>query len=389
MLFEDTDSMGRWPGPGVRPVDHCYQVLRVLGCGGSGVVYLARYHGPEGFGRLVALKVFYGDQALSEDGARRLRDEARLLGMIDHPGLIRVDRLICLGGRSTISMEYVDGPSLDQLWDGRRPEVRLVFELVAEIASTLDALHHAKGPDGTSLGLVHRDIKPSNVILTREGSVKLLDLGIARAAFMGREAETQELCLGTSGYAAPERLDEDGGPACDVYGLGVVLWELLTGRRLDLTPWDPEAHQRGVSFAMMRLSWVRRDLPELAFLLLRDMLSFEPDDRPAAQDVEMLCRALSEVSRGPALARWARTLPRAGYGGIPAVDALQWVGTIIPEDPPGAAWRLLPADITEEAPPTRAARSEPRRAVQPQPQRFEQFLRGVSAILRRGIWPRS
>jgi serine/threonine-protein kinase len=173
--------------------------------------------------RPVAVKLLGG--ALAGDGraAERLRREARAAARLGHPGIARVLDLGEQDGRPYLVMELLQGESLAARLARAGPLApAAAASVVAAIADALEAAHRA--------GVVHRDIKPGNVFLTAAGEVKVLDFGIASAA--GEAALTTGDLLGTPAYLAPERvLGERATPAADVYALGVLLYELLAGRR--------------------------------------------------------------------------------------------------------------------------------------------------------------
>ncbi|MFP3941515.1 MAG: serine/threonine-protein kinase [Thermoanaerobaculia bacterium] len=208
-----------------------YRILESIGRGSTGTVYRAR---DTLIGREVAIKCVQGASAGSGRSAGELRDEllreARSAGMLSHPNVVTVYDVLELPGDSLyIAMEYVHGRSLGDLLAGGRPlELERVVDLVAQVASALDYLH--------AMGVVHRDVKPGNVLLTDAGRVKLTDFGIAFSAWEGgRESaggsEEGEV-LGTPEYMAPEQIL--GRPITlrtDVWALGVVVHEMLTGER--------------------------------------------------------------------------------------------------------------------------------------------------------------
>jgi len=193
-----------------------YRVERELGRGGMATVYLAH---DEELGRRVAVKVL--PERLADDDSFRARflREARLAGRLSHPNVVRVYDAGEADGRPFIVMEYVPGRSLAD--SGRLPAAR-VAELGMQACAGLQHAHDA--------GLVHRDVKPANLLVREDGVLKIADFGIARAAESTRHTQAGTL-LGTARYLAPEQIaGEDATSASDVYSLGAVLYELLTGR---------------------------------------------------------------------------------------------------------------------------------------------------------------
>ena len=193
-----------------------YRIERALGHGGMATVYLAH---DEELGRLVAVKVLPQHLALDDDFRARFVREARLAGRLSHPNIVRVYDAGEAEGRPFIVMEYVPGTSLAEV--GRLPVGRVV-DVGVQACTGLQHAHDA--------GLVHRDVKPANLLVREDGVLKIADFGIARAAESTRQTQAGTL-LGTAAYLAPEQIaGEDATPASDVYALGAVLYELLTGR---------------------------------------------------------------------------------------------------------------------------------------------------------------
>lgn len=215
-----------------------YEILRSLGRGGMAEVLLARRHGAGGFSRPVALKCIQPDLELDEPTRKRFVEEAGLQGLCHHPSIAEAYDLIDVGGRYYLVLEYVDGTSARELIRMARERGKPLSEGLAcyVVASVADALHHAhtrSGPDGAPLGLVHRDVSSANVMVTTSGQVKLLDFGIAFARLSGRAKTRTGLVRGTVAYLSPEQalgLPLDG--RSDLFSLGLVLVELLTGRRV-------------------------------------------------------------------------------------------------------------------------------------------------------------
>lgn len=206
-----------------------FRVHSLLGEGGMGEVYLAEQIFPR---RQVALKLVRGARFTAQ-ALRRFRDEISLLGLLQHPGITQVYAADPTGeeshGRPYFAMEYIDGQILTDYADQQQLGRDARLELMAKVC---DAVHYAH-----QQGVVHRDLKPANVLVDRSGQPKVLDFGIARA--VGEQFETRTLLtgsehvVGTMGYMAPEQFKgrSDGvGPGSDVYALGVLMFELLTGR---------------------------------------------------------------------------------------------------------------------------------------------------------------
>jgi serine/threonine protein kinase len=193
-----------------------YRVEHELGRGGMATVYLA--HDVE-LDRQVAIKLLAQHLVGDEEVLERFVREARLAGRLSHPNVVRVYDAGDADGRPYIVMEYVRGDSLAA--PGRRSPARIVA-LGVQACAGLQHAHDA--------GLVHRDIKPANLLVRDDGVLKIADFGIARAAESTRHTQVGTL-LGTAAYLSPEQIaGGDATPASDIYALGAVLYELLTGR---------------------------------------------------------------------------------------------------------------------------------------------------------------
>ncbi|HEV8253369.1 MAG TPA: protein kinase [Vicinamibacteria bacterium] len=212
------------PGTRVGP----YEILSPLGAGGMGEVYRAR---DARLGRDVAVKVLPEQLAHDPDRLRRFEQEARAAGALNHPNVLVVYDTGTHAGAPFLVLELLEGETLrERLRGGPLPSPKAV-DYAVQIAHGLAAAHER--------GIVHRDLKPDNIFVTRDGHVKILDFGLAKlapaAGGVGSDAPTRTspgAALGTAGYMAPEQVrGEEAGPAADVFALGVVLYEMLAGRR--------------------------------------------------------------------------------------------------------------------------------------------------------------
>ncbi|MCO4748036.1 MAG: serine/threonine protein kinase [Proteobacteria bacterium] len=291
-----------------------FHIKSCLGRGGFGEVYRATMISAGGVRSDVAVKVLHKELDPRSQSVERLRDEARLLGILSHPNILKVADLVLLEDRVALIAEYVEGSDLDQCILGDDPVgLRGLVEAIGRVADALHAAHHSNGADGEPLNLVHRDIKPSNIRISKHGVVKLLDFGIAKASDAKREAKTQTNALiGSFLYMAPERFDKDGStPAADVYALGATLYEGITGDQLfaDLTvkqqyfqAFDQERHDEGLEERFAKLT----DVPQDVVDLLRRVMAYDASDRPSTEELAAICDDMAEDLDGPSLRRWAR-----------------------------------------------------------------------------------
>jgi predicted Ser/Thr protein kinase len=199
------------------------EILELLGQGGMGVVYKARQISLD---RLVALKLLNIPDSAGPDFAERFSREARALASLSHASIVTVYDFGHAGDRYYLLMEYVDGADLHRLIRGGEIEPRQALEMVSHICDALQFAHES--------GVVHRDIKPENILVDRKGRVKIADFGLAK--ILGRPADTTRLtgahqAMGTAHYMAPEQLERplEVDHRADIYSLGVVFYELLTG----------------------------------------------------------------------------------------------------------------------------------------------------------------
>lgn len=206
-------------------------VLSLIGRGGMGVVYKARQ---KSLHRYVALKLLAPERAGDPMFARRFASEARSLAALNHPHIVGVHDFGEAGGYFYLLMEYVDGVNLRQLIESRRLTPDEALGIITPVCDALQAAHER--------GIVHRDVKPENLLIDRNGTVKIADFGIAR---MMDEPDAEgphqaaadhpavhTLAVGTPDYAAPEqRASAPSDHRADIYSLGVVLYEMITGER--------------------------------------------------------------------------------------------------------------------------------------------------------------
>jgi serine/threonine-protein kinase len=201
-------------------------------------IYLAQ--ADTGFGdatRLVVIKEVLPQLSHSDDFAEMLVSEAKLAARLSHANVVKVEDLGRASGSLFIAMEYVEGLDLRELLRRcAKSKVALPVEfslrVVIEALRGLSFAHRARDEEGRHLGIVHRDVSPSNVLLSFEGEIKLCDFGIARANALAEELP-EEAILGKAGYMSPEQARGEAlDPRADVFAVGIILWELLAGRRL-------------------------------------------------------------------------------------------------------------------------------------------------------------
>ncbi|HTR52032.1 MAG TPA: serine/threonine-protein kinase [Kofleriaceae bacterium] len=222
------------PGDRIGP----YEIQGRLRAGGMATLFLGRRHGAAGVSRLVVIKVIHAHLAEDELITRMFIDEARISSKISHSNVVYVEQFGEHEGVYFMVMEYVEGCSLEQLQkalikNDQRIAAAVAVHLVLETAAGLHAAHETCDEDGRLLGIVHRDVSPSNILIGRDGRIKVIDFGIAKAH--GRLGETRSGAglKGKVRYMSPEQAwGMTVDRRSDVYALGVVLWELLTRKGL-------------------------------------------------------------------------------------------------------------------------------------------------------------
>jgi eukaryotic-like serine/threonine-protein kinase len=277
-------------------VDNRYRIVRPLGSGGMAEVYLAH---DDVLDRDVAVKVMSGRYADDDEFVERFKREAQSAAALSHPNIVSIyDRGESEDGTYYIAMEYLPGGTLKDclLRRGALPP-HTAAAVALQIAEALHAAHRTE--------VVHRDIKPHNVLVTASGDVKVGDFGIARAASSSTMTRTGSI-LGTAHYISPEQaMGEPVGPSSDLYSLGIVLYEMLTGT----LPYDAETpigiamkHVNGHLVPPRELS---PEIPEGINAITLKLLAKNPDERyaSAAELIEDLERVIEGLDPANATTR--------------------------------------------------------------------------------------
>src|SRR6476660_6369947 len=304
-----------------------YRVLDRLGSGGMATVYLAE---DERLGRKVAVKRLHSDSP--EDAARRFECEAKVGASLSHPNLVTVFDTVAVDEGVLIVMEYVEGENLAQLMARERVPAEQAVSIIRQVAGALDHAHQA--------GVVHRDVKPANILIAPDGKAKVVDLGIATASER-TQITAAGTVLGTPSYMAPEQLE--GGAitkSVDLYALGAVAFELLSGRKARQGRTPVEIAHQIANDPVTDIREVWSDAPPPAADTLNRAMSRDPEARPATAG--QLARALE--------------------------DGVQQTKATVPFQS-GETTQAMPRSTTppprSATPPPRPATSPPRRSVPP------------------------
>ncbi|MDX2053273.1 MAG: serine/threonine-protein kinase [Polyangiaceae bacterium] len=320
-----------------------YQVIDKIAAGGMAEVYRGESAGIEGFRKQVAIKRVLSKLSANEEFIHMFLDEARLCAFLNHSKCVQVFDIGQAAGSHFIVMEYVDGADLKGILDylssqnrALSPEVALL--IAAQICEGLAYAHDCKDHRGEPLNIVHRDVSPHNVLMTKYGEVKLVDFGLAKASSHLTD-EDEGMVKGKFGYLAPEICI--GAPAdkrVDIFAAGILLWEMLAGRRLFLGDSDLETFKQVRAAEVPDIRSIRSDVNEDVARVLKKALAKDPAERYAtadayAKDLSLaLVRLgkpvsyldLAEIVRETAAARSRNKKPEK-------VDASAFIGDVIIE----------------------------------------------------------
>lgn len=299
-----------------------YELLEPLGKGGMAVVWRGEQRGSDGFKRQVAVKRIEPSYRGFDEIVEMFIEEARVGGLLQHPNIVQVyDFGVDQNGERYLVSELVRGPHLEQWVESFRkrnelPPWELVSAIAVEVLRALDAAHLHVDRQGKVSPILHRDVTPANILLDMSGVVKLADFGLARATDR-RQITRPNVVKGKLSYLAPELFL--GGPAStasDLFSLGVVLWEALTGKRLFQAETDLAVVQLIKEGRPGLLSRERPSLPlglcnAVHRSLERDPLRRFPSARAMLEDLTELLRVLPRSVDARALATSFRS---AGFG---------------------------------------------------------------------------
>ena len=315
-------GLGNWPSlPG-------YEVLAELGRGGMGIVLKARQIA---LGRIVAVKAILSRGPIQEEQQRRFLREAQAMALLQHPNIVQVHEILQQGDCPFLVMEYVEGQNLSARLAGKPLPSREAADLAAVLARAVHAAHEQ--------GVIHRDLKPGNILLAADGTPKICDFGLARHFEHEADPTQTNQFAGTPSYMAPEQVvgaSAAQGPAVDVYALGAVLYESLTGRPAFLADNPLDTMQLVVhQLPVPPRQWQPKTPRDLETICLK-CLAKDPRRRYAtARDMaEDLARYLAgapirarPVGPGERSWRWCRTHP--SRAALIAVASLAAMGVLL------------------------------------------------------------
>lgn len=268
-------------------------------------LYLARYSGPDGFEKHVAIKRIHEHLAENPEFCRMFVDEARLAARITHPNVAQVLELGAVSGSYFIAMEYVDGESLTALLRRTRVPLGIAARIVSQVAQGLHSAHELRGADGHLLNVVHRDVSPSNLLITYDGVPKIVDFGVAKAK--GNTATTGAGTIkGKFAYIAPEQLSVATASSidrrADIFALGIILYEVTTWRRLFHADSDAATTDMVLNTKINPPSSVMSDYPpELERIVMRALQRNREDRYQTAHEMHLDLEAFIATLEQPVL----------------------------------------------------------------------------------------
>jgi serine/threonine-protein kinase len=309
-----------------------YEILERIAVGGMAEAFRARAHGPGGYQRELVIKRILPHLAQDPDFVRAFVDEAKILGMLNHPNIVGVYDFGEDQGRLYLALEFLDGPSLATLSDRATTHQQpiptgIVAYLGKEICQGLSAVHTARDPQGNPLGLIHRDVTPSNIITTTAGGVKLLDFGVAKIASSDQVTQHGRL-KGKPGYFAPEQIaGTEIDARLDLFSLGVLLYEMTCLRHL--------FHRDGEGIAATIYRILQMEIP--------GPMAIRPETPPELDRIIMKALSREREDRFASAAEMARELDAVVMeSGTRAEDLARFVAT----QPTGAAATSPSSQIT-------------------------------------------
>ena len=261
-----------------------YKLLALLATGGMAEIHLAQQAGIKGFERLVVVKKILPQLASEEAFLEMFFDEARIASRLNHPNIVQIYDLGQEGDDYFMAMEYLEGESLSFLERETRKKERymspaLAAGIIAQVCDGLEYAHSFRDHEDQTLNIVHRDVSPQNVIVLFSGGVKLVDFGIAKAASQMHKTQVGTI-KGKLSYLAPEQCVGKGvDHRSDIFSLGIILWELLTRRRLFKRDNEGATLNAVLNEEIPKIRTVRPQVPVSLESVAMRALNKAPEDR--------------------------------------------------------------------------------------------------------------
>lgn len=262
-----------------------FRFNRLIAEGGMGNIYEATLFGDEGFEKRVVIKMVREELSEASDFIKLFIGEAKLVADLVHQNIVQIYKLGKVDGRFYIAMEFVKGVNLKDLMEkhkqkGEPIDVELGAFIISRVCRGLEYAHDKCGIDGKPLGIVHRDINPNNLMISVEGEVKVTDFGVAKARDVMEDKEGSVI-MGKAPYMSPEQAQgKVTDRRCDIFALGIVMYELLTGESLFGNAQDARAIMRNViDQEIVRPSKLNPKIPDGLEKIILRALQRDVDDR--------------------------------------------------------------------------------------------------------------
>jgi eukaryotic-like serine/threonine-protein kinase len=347
-----------------------YLLMERIGHGGMAMAFKAMRHGPNGFKKLVVVKAMLPELSSQAQFVAMFSAEARLMARLEHPNIVQVHDYGIVGDVPYFAMEYLPGRNLAQLSRavaerGQRVPIEAALAIAREVSQGLAYVHHFVEVDGSQRQVIHRDVSPANVMVCREGSVKLLDFGVAKIIDPLAYDETRAF-KGKYRYMAPEQVTRNKADRrVDVYALGVVLHELLSGQPLFAAATELETLRSVAAGRVRPPSAYRPDVPEMLDRLVMKALERDPAHR--YDSGAELAQALETLGWSRSLlARWVDEVERSRPVVNVSTELTPPPTDRTDPDPPSRPWPTASL-ATVGVPEASAPRRPERRAVRARP----------------------
>jgi serine/threonine-protein kinase len=276
-------------------------------------VHIGRLLGPVGFSRTVAIKRLHPQYAKESEFVSMFLDEARLAARVRHPNVVGTLDVVATEGELFLVMEYVEGESLARLIRTSRDRgeaipIPITVSILVGALEGLHAAHVATSDQGEPLGLVHRDVSPQNILVGTDGVSRVVDFGVAKAAVRMQTTRNGQL-KGKLGYMAPEQVNGEVTRATDIYAAGVILWEMLTRRRLHHSDNDMQTFANIVGGKIDPPSAFEAEVsPELDRVVMQALRS-NPEERFfSAREMARALQHAAPMAAAPDVGDWVHAL---------------------------------------------------------------------------------
>ncbi len=318
-----------------------YTIEELIAAGGMAQVYRGVSSGIEGFRKKVAIKRVLPKLSANQDFINMFLDEARLCAYLTHSRCVQVFDIGKGGGSHFIVMEYVEGADLKAVQEylarsNTSMPLEVACHITLQICEGLAYAHNAKDHTGRALEIVHRDVSPHNVLMTRYGEVKLVDFGLARAS-SHLTAEDEDIVKGKFGYLAPEvTLRQGVNHRADIFAAGILLWEMLAGRRLFLGSTDLETFKLVQAAQVPDIRQLRPDATDNLWKVLLKALWRDPEYRyqsadDFARDLSIVLAQMRRPTTYQDIARLVRAAADARAATKPSRPRSDLIGELILE----------------------------------------------------------